>query len=342
MQEAGSSTASGQRFSWLVAGEGRCRKTVGLGGERMAEDPYTVLGLAKTATAEEIRRAYRALAKASHPDLHPGDAGAEARFKAVNAANDLLSDPAKRTKFDRGEIDAEGQQAAPERDFYRDYAQSQPAGGRYGERSASGGFEAEDLQDAFGAFFRQAGGQANRPRRGQDRSYRLDVPFLDAVNGATERLTLPDGQSLDVRIPPGLTDGQVLRLRGKGAPGLAGGLDGDALIEVSVFPHPVFRREGTDLVIDVPVTFREAILGAKVDVPTPRGRVSLAVPPRSETGARLRLRGRGVAAHAGQPAGDLYAVLSVFVGPLDEALQAFLLQWAPPPGPDVRAGLGDA
>lgn len=308
----------------------------------MAEDPYTVLGLAKTATAEEIRRAYRALAKASHPDLHPGDAGAEARFKAVNAANDLLSDPAKRTQFDRGEIDADGQQAAPERDFYRDYAQAQPAGGRYGERSASGGFEAEDLQDAFGAFFRQAGGQANRPRRGQDRSYRLDVPFLDAVNGATERLTLPDGQSLDVRIPPGLTDGQVLRLRGKGAPGLAGGPDGDALIEVSVFPHPVFRREGTDLVIDVPVTFREAILGAKVDVPTPRGRVSLAVPPRSETGARLRLRGRGVAAHAGQPAGDLYAVLRVCVGPIDEALQTFLLQWAPPPGPDVRAGLGDA
>ena len=214
----------------------------------MAEDPYKVLGVERTATAEDIRHAYRKLAKQSHPDLHPGDKAAEAQFKTINAANDLLSDPEKRARFDRGEIDAEGQGAAPERRYYRDYAQAQPEGGRYGPGAGAGtfGLDPNDLQDAFGAFFRGGGAEADtRPRRGRDRSYRLDVPFLDTINGATERLTLPDGQALDVRIPPGLTDGQVLRLRGKGDPGLRGGPEGDALIEVSVFPHPVYRRGAT-------------------------------------------------------------------------------------------------
>jgi DnaJ-class molecular chaperone len=299
----------------------------------MADDPYGVLGVARGATGEEIRAAYRAAAKRSHPDLHPDDPGAEARFKALNAANDLLSDPEKRGQFDRGEIDAEGQAAAPERSYYRDYAQAQPAGGRY-----AGGFDEDDLHDSFGAFFRQ---QADGPRRGRDRSYRLDVPFLDTVNGATERLTLPDGHSLDVRIPPGLADGQVLRLRGKGEPGVRGGAPGDALIEVSVFPHALYRREGADLVIEVPVTFAEAVMGAKVQVPTPRGRVALAVPAGSDAGTRLRLRGRGVAAHGTTAAGDLFVELRIVVGPTDEALRSFLKDWTAPAG-DVRADLGDA
>ncbi len=300
----------------------------------MADDPYSVLGVARTATADEVRKAYRAKAKTSHPDLHPDDKGAEARFKTLNAANDLLSDPVKRGQFDRGEIDAEGQAAAPERAYYRDYAQSQGEGARYAGGTA--GFEAEDLEGVFGSFFRQ---QNTGPRRGRDRTYRLDVPFLDAVNGAMERLTLPEGQTLDVRIPPGLTDGQVLRLRGKGDPGTRGGPDGDALIEVSVFPHALYRREGADLVMEVPVTVREVVLGARVAVPTPRGRVTLAVPARSDTGSRLRLRGRGVAAHGDVPAGDLFVVLKVVVGPVDAALEAALQAWEPPADVDVRAGL---
>jgi DnaJ-class molecular chaperone len=303
----------------------------------MADDPYKVLGVERTATAEQIRAAYRALAKKSHPDLHPDDKGAEARFKAINAANDLLSDPDRRAKFDRGEIDAEGQAAAPERGYYRDYAQADAGSGRY-----AGGFDPEDLEGVFGSFFRaQQGTAAGGPRRGRDRSYRLDVPFLDVVNGATERLTLPDGKSLDVRIPPGLADGQVLRLRGKGDPGARGGPDGDALIEVSVFPHPLYRREGADLVMEVPVTMREALLGGRVDVPTPRGRVMLQVPPRSDAGTRLRLRGRGVAAHGDTPAGDLFVVLRLVMGPVDEALETFVRGWTPPAGGDVRAGLGE-
>ena len=303
----------------------------------MPEDPYTTLGIARTATVDEIRRAYRPMAKKSHPDLHPGDKAAESRFKTINAANDLLSDPEKRARFDRGEIDGEGQ-PVPERAFYRDYAQSD-AGQRYRAGASDGaGFEGADMNDMFGAFFRD---QANRPRQGQDRTYRLGVPFLDTVNGATERLTLPDGQVLDVRIPPGLLDGQVLRLRGKGDPGRTGGPDGDALIEVNVFPHPLYRRDGVDLVMDLPVSFREAVLGARVEVPTPRGRVTLAIPPRSDAGARLRLRGRGVAAHGTAAAGDLYVTLQIVAGPPDAALEAFLQGWSGQEAFDPRAKLED-
>ena len=306
------------------------------------EDPYKLLGIARTASADDIRRAFRAAAKKHHPDLHPGDATAEARFKALSAANELLSDPERRGRFDRGEIDAEGN-PAPDRTFYRDYAQ-QASGARYRQAGApdSAPHFAQDDMDGLGAFFRE---QMNRPRAGRDRSYTLDVAFLDAVLGATQRLTLPDGTVLDVRIPPGLEDGQVLRLRAKGEPGANGGPAGDALIEVSVLPSALYRRDGADLTMDLPVTFAKAVLGGKVDAPTPLGDVSLTVPPRSDTGTRLRLRGRGIAAHGGLPAGDLHVVLRVVVGPVDEALEAFLKDWPPAQAgtdvrADVRAGLG--
>lgn len=301
-------------------------------------DPYETLGVPKTATADDIRKAYRRAAKASHPDLHPGDAAAEARFKAVNAANALLSDAETRGKFDRGEIDAEGQPVMPDRPFYRDYAPG-TGGSRYapGGGAAGEGIDPEAFGDIFGSFFRE---QAARPRRGRDRQYSLDVPFLTTVTGKTERLTLPDGATLDVRIPPGLVDGQVLRLRGKGEPGGQGAPDGDALITVSVFPHPFYRRTGADLELDLPVTFAEAVLGGKVPVPTPKGTVSLTIPPRSDAGTRLRLRGRGVAAHGDQGPGDLFVVLTLVVGPVDAALEEFLRGWAPGhAGYDPRAGM---
>ena len=306
----------------------------------MAEDPYKTLGVERTATADEIRRAFRNQAKNHHPDLHPGDAAAEAKFKSLNAAHGLLSDADTRGKFDRGEVDAEGQ-PVPDRAFYRDYAQ-QSGGARYRPGHRQGGpqgasQDSEDMGDIFDTLFRE---QANRPRRGQDRSYRLDVPFLDTVTGATERLTLPNGATLDVRIPPGLEDGQILRLRGKGDPGHQGAPDGDALITVSVFPHPAFRREGSDLHMDLPVTFAEAVLGAKIQAPTPQGPVTLTVPPRSDAGTRLRLRGRGVAAHGGHPAGDLHVTLSLVAGPIDDALEQFLRGWAPSQDAfDPRKGL---
>ena len=294
------------------------------------QDPYATLGVGKTATPDEIRKAFRKAAKTSHPDLHPGDAAAEARFKALTAANELLSDPEKRARFDRGEIDAEGHEPPP-RSYYRDYAES-PAGRRYGRP------EEEDLNDIFGAYFRQ---QSQAPRRGRDRPYRLEVPFLTSVTGATERLTLPEGSTLDVRIPPGLVDGQTLRLRGKGDKGANGAADGDALIEVTVLPHRFYRRDGNDLVMELPVTFREAVLGAKVAVPTPGGSVTLTVPPRSDAGTRLRLRGRGVAAHGGREAGDLYVTLKLETGPVDPALEE-ALRGLTPPSYDPRAGMEDA
>ena len=283
-----------------------------------------MLGVSRTATQDEIRAAFRKIAKKNHPDLNPGDRAAEERFKAANTANEILSDPEQRAKFDRGEIDAGGQerQARPERQYYRDFAQGD-AGGRY----TGAGIDPDDLGDIFGEFFaaREPGGV--RPRKGADRRYRLAVPFLAAINGATERLTLPGGETLDVRIPAGIEDGQTLRLRGKGDAGRNGGPDGDALIEVAVAPHPAFRRVGRNVELDLPVTLAEAVLGGRVAVPTPRGEVTLTVPPGSDAGARLRLRGRGVAEGGGEPAGDMFVTLSLVAGPRDPALETALREW---------------
>ncbi|MCK8787591.1 J domain-containing protein [Roseomonas sp. NAR14] len=323
-----------------------------------AEDPYQTLGVARDADADTIRKAYRKLAKTLHPDLNPGDKAAEERFKNVTAAYDLLSDAEKRARFDRGEIDASGQEQAP-RGYYRDHAEGMsgaryrragPRGGMGGGPGAEGfqgGFQGgfEDLSDAdlgdiFGDYFRARGGGSSGPRRGQDNLYRLEVDFLDAVRGAKRRLTLPDGRDLDVNIPVGLTDGQVLRLRGQGSPGANGGPAGDAMIEVHIRPHRFFRREGNDIHLDLPVTYAEAVLGAKVSVPTPAGAVNMTVPPRSDTGKRLRLRGRGVPEHGGKPAGDLYVTLQLVLGEVDERLEEFLKGWAPAHETDPRAGMG--
>src|SRR5271166_3079169 len=209
-------------------------------------DPYQTLGLTKTATDEDIRKAYRKLAKEHHPDLNPGNKEAEARFKDISAAYSLLSDPEKRRAYDAGEIDASGQPQA-ERRFYRDYAG--PSGGfRYEQPEDLGGFA--DLGDIFADLMRGrrgggAGGAETQFRmRGGDLHYTLPVDFLEAVNGARKRVDMPDGRTLDIAIPAGVEDGQTLRLKGQGSPGPGGGPAGDALITVTVLPHPVFRREG--------------------------------------------------------------------------------------------------
>ena len=312
----------------------------------MAEDPYKTLGVKREASADEIRRAYRKLAKKHHPDLNPGNKAAEDRFKAIASAYDILSDPEKRGRFDRGEIDASGQER-PEQHFYRGYAEG--AEGRRYRGASPGGAEfsaefPEDLGDILGDFFRARGGREGEPirMRGRDQAYQLTVDFLDAVNGATRRLTMPDGKELDVTIPPGVEDGQVLRLRGQGGAGVGGGPPGDALIEIRITPHPIFRREGNDIHVDFPVTLKEAVLGARVEVPTPRGSVTMTIPKHSDTGTRLRLRGRGVAAHAGRPAGDEYVTLRVVVGKPDEALEAFLRNWNPEHPDDPRRHMTEA
>jgi DnaJ-class molecular chaperone len=282
----------------------------------MADDPYQILGLSRDADQDAIRKAYRQLAKESHPDLHPGDATAEATFKRVGAANAILSDPERRARFDRGEIDGDGQERPPP--GYGAHAQG-PHGRRYGPGTGPGtgagpgagpgaGWNQDDLGDIFG----------------EDRSYTLSVSFVDSALGATTRITLPGGSVLDVKVPPGIEDGQTLRLRGKGGDGIAGGPSGDALIRIQVTPDARFTRDGLDLRTNVVVGLREAVLGGQIQVPTPAGPVTLTVPPDSDTGRVLRLRGRGIAAHGGREAGNLYATLTVHLGQVDDALRAFL------------------
>jgi DnaJ-class molecular chaperone len=187
----------------------------------------------------------------------------------------------------------------------------------------------------FGAG-RPGGGGGTTPRRGRDDRYGLTIGFLDAVNGAAKRLTLPDGRTLDVKVPVGVTEGQALRLRGQGSPGRNGGPAGDALIEIHIDDHPFFRRDGQDIRMDLPVTVKEAVLGAAIVVPTPGGRLKVTIPPKSDTGRELRLRGRGVPAHGGQAAGDLYATLRVTIGEPDAALEDFLRDWQPARPTDPR------
>ena len=298
-------------------------------------DPYETLGVRRGDSEETIRKAYRKLAKRHHPDLNPGDKQAVERFKAINAANDILSDPEKRARYDRGEIDADGRETAASHapgGAWRHYAGAEPYGGGAGH-----GFSADDLESLFG----QAFGAGFGPQRGRDMHYALTVSFIEAATGAVRRVTLPDGRTLDVTIPPGVRDGHVLRLRGQGeAGGQAGGQGGargaagDALVEISVAPHRLFRREGDDIVIDLPVTLREAVLGATVEVPTVKGRVRLAIPPGSGDGTRLRLKGRGIAG------GHQFVVLHPLLPPGEEpALAEFLRGWTPAHPFNPRAGL---
>ena len=309
----------------------------------MAADPYETLGVAKTASADEIRRAYRKLAKQHHPDLNPGNKAAEERFKAANSANDLLSDPDKRAKFDRGEIDGAGDPKYQAPPGYGEHAQG-PRGFKYGGPGGSPFGEDVDpaeYESIFADFLNQGGGGGRRrpsgPRRGRDRSYSLEIEFIDAVNGATQRLSLPGGAALEVRIPAGIEDGQTLRLKEKGDPGAAGAPAGDALIEVSIRAHPMFTRDGADILVDLPVSLGELVLGAKVPVPTTTGSVNLSVPPNSANGARLRLRGRGIPARGARPAGDQYVTLRLMLDPNDAGLAAFLRDRTDAPAFDPRA-----
>jgi len=308
----------------------------------MNRDPYEVLGVSQAATAEEIKKAYRKLARASHPDLFPDDPGAEARFKAVSAAYDLLKDPATRDRFDAGEIDETGAERPP-RQYYRDFAEA--SGNTYHQGRGFG--SQGDPADIFAEILRQRTGQRgdefggrgfNAP--GPDLRYALEVPFLDAARGGEMRIALPDGGSVAVKIPRGAHDGQTLRLRGKGGAGYGSGPPGDALITLSLRPHPVFRREGDDILVTLPITIDEAILGGKVTAPTIAGPVSLSIPKGTSSGRVLRLRGRGVTRSGSQTTGDQLVELRIVAPPvIDDALRDFLEDWRKTNTHDPRAGM---
>lgn len=298
----------------------------------MAKDPYDVLGVKRDSSDSDIQKAFRRLAKKSHPDLHPGDKKAEDRFKELNAAYDILGDAGKRARFDRGEIDANG----------AEIRQNPFAGGRgRGFQRGPGGFSGaenfafDDIGDLFGGIFRNArgpggfggGGFGGGPAQGEDTRFTLEVDFTDSVTGAKKRLNLPGAKSVDVSIPAGISDGQTIRLKGQGGAG-QGGPAGDALIEVKVKPHPLFRREGRDIHIDLAVSLSEAVNGGKVEVPTVHGPVSLNIPAWSNAGTRMRLKGKGVPATKKDPAGDQYVTLKIVLPKTPDAeLQQFVKSW---------------
>lgn len=304
----------------------------------MSDDPYSALGLARTATADEIKKAYKRIARESHPDLNPGDPKAADRFKAAAAAHDLLKDPEQRARFDRGEIDAAGQER-PERRFYRDYAEGPEATYHTSRGYQDFGDFSDVFSDLFGEGRRSGAGSRSGTgsgfaMRGADQHYVLELGFLEAARGATRRITLPGGSTLDVKIPEGIADGQVIRLRGKGGEGQGGGAAGDALVTITVAAHPTFRREGNDIHLDLPVSIDEAILGAKVETPTIAGPVALSIPPGASSGRMLRLKGRGVRG------GDQFVTLRVMVpAEPDPELQEFLRGWRDRHPQDPRKGM---
>jgi len=288
----------------------------------VAQDPYQELGVSRSASAEEIRRAFRKLAKELHPDRNPGDKKAEERFKRLRAAFDILGDEDKRKRFDRGEIDADGHEVM------RGFGGRGFGGGQ--AEGFQGEFEGVDINDilgeVFGARGRGRGFGGGFERRGADVRARLEIELEDAIQGAKKRISFSDGRVIDVNIPKGAEEGQVLRLKGQGAPGRAG--PGDALIELSIRPHPIYRREGDALVMDLPVSVPDAVLGGKVEAPTPEGPVSLTVPKGSNSGATLRLKGRGLYDSRAHKRGDLLARLVVTLPETpDEELERFAQDW---------------
>jgi|CXWL01.1.fsa_nt_gi DnaJ-class molecular chaperone len=295
----------------------------GAQSDTLSWDPYAALGLSRTAVADEIRRAYRALAKELHPDVRPGDKAAEDRFKRVTAAFNLLSDPAAKLRFDRGEIDADGNErmayGARPRPGARAHAGAGPGSG------PQAGGDAFDLGDIFSDLFGPGvGGARSYSRvRGRDIRFTLEIDFLDAVSGAKRRISLAEGRTLDVNIPAGVESGQVLRLKSQGGVGVQGGIPGDALVELKVRPHAHFRREGQDIHMDLNISLAEAVEGARVQVPTPAGPVALTIPAGANTGKTLRLKGKGVASQGDQ----LVRLQVVLPEALDDDLKKFIKKW---------------
>ena len=310
------------------------------------DDPYKILGVAKTASEAEIKKAFRALAKKHHPDTHPNDAKAKQRFQEISSAYDVIGDKDKRAKFDAGEIDASGNARgfdprtyAGQGGFRGNPFGGGQGGGQGGDRDfhftwgAAGGeeqpgFSAEDIfaEILGGGGARRGGGRQPRQAKGEDFQVGVTVSFAEAIQGGTRRVALQNGEQIDVKIPQGLRDGQQIRVKGRGGAGRGGGPAGDILIQTHVAPHPFITRDGNDLKMDLPVTLKEAVLGGKVPAPTLGGTVNLTVPAGSNTGTVLRLKGKGV---PGAHPGDLYVRLVVSLPDKpDEALKNFAEGWS--------------
>ena len=317
----------------------------------MALDLYQRLGLKRGASEAEIKKAYRSLAKQLHPDRNKDNPKTAELFAQVTAAYDLLSDKDKRARYDRGEIDEDGNPKMPFGSGFGGYGGGgpQPGGAQGFENFNFGGAEGADLSDLFEGLFgaptggRGGGGgpfggfgrRARTAQKGPDIAYRLKVPFEDAVALKTQRITLADGKTIDLKLPQGLEDGTKIRLGGKGGDGPGG--RGDAIVTVEISPHRLYTREGTNIRLELPVTLKEAVLGAKVKVPTPEGAVMLTIPKGTTSGKVLRLKGRGFVAKDGKR-GDQLVAVEVDIPSDDAELQHFAEKWSG--GGNPRAGLG--
>lgn len=328
-------------------------------------NPYTLLGVSKSASQDEIKQAYRKLARKMHPDLNPGDKKAEDKFKEITSAYEILSDSEKRKRFDAGEIDENGK----ERPGFGFGGGSSYGSNPYGGAQGGPGFEsfhfdfggagAGKKRSGFDFFSEMFGGGAaagaagadgedifsNMRRRsarktqGENANYELTVSFLEAALGKEKEITLPNGKTLNVKIPAGTADNTTLRLKGQGNPGINGGPNGDALIRILVQTHPYFTRSGNDVLLDVPITLKEAVLGSKITIPTLEGKVALTIPAHSTSGSVLRLRGKGIKTKS--KTGDLLVKLSIVLPEKpDKELEAFMREWNPAPfDPRAKAGL---
>lgn len=305
-------------------------------------DPYEILGVAKSASEADIKKAFRSLAKKHHPDKHQGDKDAQKKFQEISGAYDLLSDKEKRAQFDAGVLGPDGNP----RGFDpragggfdpRNFRQGNPFGGGGGNPFGGGGFkfsfddhpDSGGFQDIFAEMMggaRRGGARAARgQQKGEDFAASVTVSFEEAANGGTRRVVLQNGEQIDVKIPAGVKDGQTIRVKGRGGAGRGGGPNGDILLTIAVAAHPTMTRDGNNIRMDLPVTLKEAVLGGKVPVPTLTGTVSLSVPPGSNTGTVLRLKGKGI---GGTHPGDLYVRLVVTLPDKpDESLKAFLSGW---------------
>ncbi|PWB81650.1 MAG: molecular chaperone DnaJ [Methylocystaceae bacterium] len=321
-------------------------------------DPYDVLGVAKTASAAEIKKAFRHLAKKFHPDQNKNDPKAKEKFAEANAAYEILGDATKKGQFDRGEIDAEGKPrfsgfegfGAGPGGFSRGARGGGPGGAEHFEfhfggdaahGRAGASFDPSDIfADLFGGGGARRGRAGAPPRRGEDVATQVTVSLVEAVKGGHARVFLPTGRTLEVAIPPGIEEGKQIRLRGQGQPGPLGGEPGDALVTVKIAPHPFFQVSGRDLKLDLPLAFYEAVLGGKVAAPTLDGQVELSVPAGSNGGRVLRLRGKGLPAVEGKPAGDLYVTLKIVLPEgADPELEAFAQKWRNGKPYDPRKGM---
>ncbi len=304
-------------------------------------DPYSVLGVGKDASDAEIKRAFRNLAKKHHPDQNKSDPAAKERFAEINSAYEIVGDKDKRKQFDAGQIDASGKAKFQGFEGFHGFGQNAPGGARTFRWSSGdpSGFSSDDiLNEIFGGFGarRAGGGGGARPQRGASVEASAAITLEQLVRGEKIRVDLPTGRTVEVAIPPGTRPGQAIRLKGQGQPGQAGGPAGDALVTIAAVPHPLYRIDGDSLRREISITLDEAVLGAKVRVPTLDGPVTLTVPPRSSGGRTLRLKGKGLP-RAGGSRGDLLVALRIVLPEGgDDELEELMKRWRANHRYDVR------